>query len=244
MISNFTWSIKTIILFISTRCLFIYTAVKKILFSLWNALKIPNASLRFLLLALFFKNLMFTQWIFYYITFYIYSWSFKICQQFSFLNWVAVYSYKSLRIHPHYIRVPGSVHCSTRWCDALKLYNLKCFLYGKSYKKMDKNSQETLFQSNFLWKECLHQSDNRTHMGKCSIRSTRNWGVFRAAHRGRWKISRGWKGKSHSHSIELSLILTHLLLSGSINLFFKNFISFILWEVILLNSMHALIQNA
>lgn len=42
-------------------------------------------------------------------------------------------------------------------------------------------------------------------MGKCSIRSTGNWGIFRVlfrvACRSGWKITREWRGKSHSHSI-------------------------------------------
>lgn len=106
------------------------------------------------------------------------------------------------------------------------------------------NSQVTLFQCSFLWKEHRHQSDNRTHMGKCSIWSPKHWGISRALYRvvrrDRWKSSKNEGARAMHIPFEVLLFWP---ISYCLVLVFKKFVIFILWEIILLSSMHALIQN-
>lgn len=80
---------------------------------------------------------------------------------------------------------------------------LVLFYMGRETRRWIKNSHETLFQGSFLWKNCPHWSNNRIPKGKSSIRSTRNWDLFRVFFRvcrHGWKISIGWRAESHSHS--------------------------------------------
>lgn len=159
---------------------------------------------------------------------------------------------KSLKVSQHVLILSESLVLSIGCSITNEMpshYATGNLFYGKSYEKMDKNSHETLFQSNFLWKECPHWSDNRIPTGKCSIRSTGKWGIFRVlcrvACRSGWEINRGWRRKSHSRGIGAFTCSgqapTVWFCKSVKKIFFKYHFRFV--RAILFNSTHALILN-
>lgn len=158
---------------------------------------------------------MFSQGIFYYLIFYIYSGSFKVCQQFKFLNWgtffflrrnVKVSNTFSLYQSPWFC--PLFAALMVWYPQTTELENL-FFNMVIAARRWIENSQVTLFQCSFLWKEHPHSSDNRTQMGKRCIRSPKHWGIFRAHYRvvrrDRWKSSKNEGARAMHIPFEVSL---------------------------------------
>ena len=110
---------------------------------------------------------------------------FQICQQFKFLNWGNIFFFfkKKCKVPSTFALYQGPWLCPLlaalmMWCT--QTTELENFFFNMviATRRWIENSQVTVFQCSFLWKECPHQSDNRTHMGKYSIRSPKHFSAY------------------------------------------------------------------